>query len=92
MPPKKGAQAQGSKKTQEKKKDKVIEVPLLCIDVRLVAYYSYSIAPQDKTFGLKNKKGKKQQQFIQQVTSQVKYGQQSLQKVRVARMGEPTLI
>ncbi|KAL5489623.1 hypothetical protein EMCRGX_G018739 [Ephydatia muelleri] len=59
MPPKKGAQAQGSKKTQEKKKDKVIE---------------------DKTFGLKNKKGKKQQQFIQQVTSQVKYGQQSLQK------------
>lgn len=59
MPPKKGAQAAGSKKTQEKKKDKIIE---------------------DKTFGLKNKKGKKQQQFIQQVTSQVKYGQQSSQK------------
>ena len=36
---------------------------------------------QDKTFGLKNKKGKKQQQFIKNVTQQVKYGGQSLQKV-----------
>lgn len=35
---------------------------------------------QDKTFGLKNKKGKKQQVFIKQVTQQVKYGQQSGQK------------
>ena len=36
---------------------------------------------QDKTFGLKNKKGKKQQQFIKQVTQQVKqYGQGSAQK------------
>ena len=37
---------------------------------------------QDKTFGLKNKKGKKQQQFIKNVTQQVKYGGQSMQKVR----------
>ena len=29
---------------------------------------------QDKTFGLKNKKGAKQQRFIQQVQHQVKYG------------------
>jgi hypothetical protein len=29
---------------------------------------------EDKTFGLKNKKGKKQQQFVKQVTNQVKYG------------------
>lgn len=29
---------------------------------------------QDKTFGLKNKKGAKQQKFIQQVQHQVKYG------------------
>ena len=36
---------------------------------------------QDKTFGLKNKKGKKQQQFIKNVTQQVKYGGQSMQKV-----------
>lgn len=36
---------------------------------------------QDKTFGLKNKKGKKQQQFIKNVQNQVKYGQQSSQKL-----------
>jgi hypothetical protein len=36
---------------------------------------------EDKTFGLKNKKGKKQQQFIKNVTNQVKYGQQSSQKL-----------
>ena len=35
---------------------------------------------EDKTFGLKNKKGAKQQKFIQQVQSQVK--QQSAQKVK----------
>uniref|UniRef100_A0A3B3C8Y4 Zinc finger CCCH domain-containing protein 15 n=1 Tax=Oryzias melastigma TaxID=30732 RepID=A0A3B3C8Y4_ORYME len=56
MPPKKPAQAAGSKKTQEKKKEKIIE---------------------DKTFGLKNKKGAKQQKYIKNVTQQVKYGQQS---------------
>lgn len=50
MPPKK-APAGPSKKTEQKKKEKVIE---------------------DKTFGLKNKKGAKQQKFIQQVEKQVK--------------------
>ncbi|XP_050698240.1 zinc finger CCCH domain-containing protein 15 homolog [Eriocheir sinensis] len=55
MPPKnaqKGGAAQ-SKKTDQKKKEKIIE---------------------DKTFGLKNKKGAKQQKFIQQVQHQVKHG------------------
>lgn len=56
MPPKKPAQPAGSKKTQEKKKEKIIE---------------------DKTFGLKNKKGAKQQKFIKTVTHQVKQGQQN---------------
>ncbi|XP_037638738.1 zinc finger CCCH domain-containing protein 15 [Sebastes umbrosus] len=52
MPPKKpAAQPTGNKKTQEKKKEKIIE---------------------DKTFGLKNKKGAKQQKFIKNVTQQVK--------------------
>lgn len=52
MPPKKGPAAnKESKKTVEKKKDKIVE---------------------DKTFGLKNKKGAKTQKFIQQVQKQVK--------------------
>lgn len=52
MAPKKPAPAnKESKKTQEKKKDKIVE---------------------DKTFGLKNKKGAKTQKFIQQVQKQVK--------------------
>ncbi|KAL0985609.1 hypothetical protein UPYG_G00159410 [Umbra pygmaea] len=64
MPPKKPAQAAaGSKKTQEKKKEKIIE---------------------DKTFGLKNKKGAKQQKFIKTVTHQVKYGQQNARQVAAA--------
>ncbi|XP_019878983.1 zinc finger CCCH domain-containing protein 15 homolog [Aethina tumida] len=52
MPPKAKPGAP-SKKTEQKKKEKVIE---------------------DKTFGLKNKKGAKQQKFIQQVEKQVKSG------------------
>ncbi|XP_006011535.1 zinc finger CCCH domain-containing protein 15 [Latimeria chalumnae] len=36
---------------------------------------------EDKTFGLKNKKGAKQQKFIKAVTQQVKYGQQSARQV-----------
>lgn len=36
---------------------------------------------QDKTFGLKNKKGAKQQKFIKNVTQQVKYGQQNPRQV-----------
>ncbi|XP_019952350.1 zinc finger CCCH domain-containing protein 15 [Paralichthys olivaceus] len=55
MPPKKPVPVAGNKKTQEKKKEKIIE---------------------DKTFGLKNKKGAKQQKFIKNVTQQVKHGQQ----------------
>lgn len=52
MPPKGGGGAKGeSKKSIEKKKDKIVE---------------------DKTFGLKNKKGAKTQKFIQQVQKQVK--------------------
>ncbi|XP_017867460.1 PREDICTED: zinc finger CCCH domain-containing protein 15 homolog [Drosophila arizonae] len=51
MPPKKAPGP--SKKTEQKKKEKVIE---------------------DKTFGLKNKKGTKQQKFIQQVQKQVQAG------------------
>ncbi|XP_062506154.1 zinc finger CCCH domain-containing protein 15-like [Corticium candelabrum] len=51
MPPKKKQEV--SKKTEQKKKEKIIE---------------------DKTFGLKNKKGKKQQQFIKNVTHQVQHG------------------
>lgn len=51
MPPKKGAAQKESKKTIEKKKEKIVE---------------------DKTFGLKNKKGAKTQKFIQQVQKQVK--------------------
>ncbi|XP_044160653.1 zinc finger CCCH domain-containing protein 15 isoform X1 [Bufo gargarizans] len=54
MPPKKVAAPQAAKKTEQKKKEKVIE---------------------DKTFGLKNKKGAKQQKFIKNVTQQVKFGQ-----------------
>jgi len=53
MPPKKCSADKTSKKTEEKKKTKVVE---------------------DKTFGLKNKKGKKQQTFIKTVEKQVKYG------------------
>uniref|UniRef100_A0A671ML16 Zinc finger CCCH domain-containing protein 15 n=1 Tax=Sinocyclocheilus anshuiensis TaxID=1608454 RepID=A0A671ML16_9TELE len=60
MPPKKPAQVAGNKKTQEKKKERIIE---------------------DKTFGLKNKKGAKQQKFIKAVTQQVKYGQQNSRQI-----------
>ena len=52
MPPKKGAD-KASKKTEQKRKEKVIE---------------------DKTFGLKNKKGAKNQKYIAQVEKQVKQG------------------
>jgi len=53
MPPKKAGEKGPSKKTEMKKKEKVIE---------------------DKTFGLKNKKGSKQQKFIAQTEKQVKSG------------------
>uniref|UniRef100_A0A8C6G2G9 Zinc finger CCCH domain-containing protein 15 n=1 Tax=Moschus moschiferus TaxID=68415 RepID=A0A8C6G2G9_MOSMO len=60
VPPKKQAQAGGSQKAEQKKKEKIIE---------------------DKTFGLKNKKGAKQQKFIKAVTHQVKFGQQNPRQV-----------
>uniref|UniRef100_A0A131XYZ4 Zinc finger CCCH domain-containing protein 15 n=1 Tax=Ixodes ricinus TaxID=34613 RepID=A0A131XYZ4_IXORI len=69
MPPKKKA-PEPSKKTEMKKKEKVIE---------------------DKTFGLKNKKGAKTQKFIQQVEKQVKFGNQPAKKVEavpVKKKGE----
>lgn len=50
-PPPKKAPNKESKKTLEKKKERIVE---------------------DKTFGLKNKKGAKTQKFIQQVNKQVK--------------------
>ncbi len=40
----------------------------------LTAYVFYVCVVQDKTFGIKNKKGKKQQTYIKQVTNQVKFG------------------
>lgn len=64
MPPKKPAQATGNKKTQEKKKEKIIE---------------------DKTFGLKNKKGAKQQKFIKAVTHQVKNGPQNSRQLEAEK-------
>ncbi|XP_054879369.1 zinc finger CCCH domain-containing protein 15 [Poeciliopsis prolifica] len=69
MPPKKPAPATGNKKTQEKKKEKIIE---------------------DKTFGLKNKKGAKQQKYIKNVTQQVKYGQQSAKQIAQAEADKTT--
>ncbi|CAL8069992.1 unnamed protein product [Orchesella dallaii] len=69
MPPKPAPKAQGpSKKTEQKKKEKVIE---------------------DKTFGLKNKKGGKQQKFIQQVQKQVQFGgNPSSRKLDLAKEAE----
>ncbi|XP_041646214.1 zinc finger CCCH domain-containing protein 15 [Cheilinus undulatus] len=69
MPPKKPAAPAGNKKTQEKKKEKIIE---------------------DKTFGLKNKKGAKQQKYIKNVTQQVKYGQQSARQAAQAEADKTT--
>lgn len=69
MPPKKPAAPAGNKKTQEKKKEKIIE---------------------DKTFGLKNKKGAKQQKFIKNVTQQVKHGQQSARQAEADKTGKKT--
>ncbi|CAI5439500.1 unnamed protein product [Caenorhabditis angaria] len=59
MPPKQ----QASKKTEQKRKEKVIE---------------------DKTFGLKNKKGNKTQKFVQQVENQVRNNNTRMDLVRKA--------
>merc|ERR1712107_590917 len=66
MPPKKKPDGP-SKKTEQKKKEKVIE---------------------DKTFGLKNKKGSKQQKFIAQVEKQVKSGGDPKNRKRESELAE----
>jgi len=45
---------------------------------------------QDKTFGLKNKKGSKQQKFIQQVQHQVTQGGKTAKQVLIAKYIEVT--
>lgn len=45
---------------------------------------------EDKTFGLKNKKGAKQQKYIKNVTQQVKYGQQSARQIAQAEAEKTT--
>lgn len=47
----------------------VLSILLSFTNIYLVVFYL-----QDKTFGIKNKKGAKQQKFIQQVEKQVKSG------------------
>lgn len=54
---------------------------------RLFFLYNLYIFFQDKTFGLKNKKGAKQQKFIKAVTQQVKYGQQNPRQVGITIVG-----
>ena len=59
----------------------------MCI-IKSLLRFSSCISQQDKTFGIKNKKGKKQQTFIKQVTNQVKYGGgQGAGKVRFGVLG-----
>ncbi|KAI5253943.1 Nck-Associated Protein 1 [Manis pentadactyla] len=41
---------------------------------------------EDKTFGLKNKKGAKQQKFVKAVTHQVKFGQQNPRQRQLAQL------
>lgn len=77
MPPKKKAPNEPTKKTEQKKKEKIIEVikKLFVLTGNLTgllpAYIYVLLFPKDKTFGLKNKKGKKQQTFVKHVTQQV---------------------
>ena len=77
MPPKKKAANEPNKKTEQKKKEKIIEVikktfvsldDMACFLFVQICTFSFF---KDKTFGLKNKKGKKQQTFVKQVTQQV---------------------
>ncbi|VDN58101.1 unnamed protein product [Dracunculus medinensis] len=65
MPPKNSAAP--SKKTEQKKKEKIIE---------------------DKTFGLKNKKGAKTQKYVQQITNQVR-NQAKLDAEKTSKKKEP---
>uniref|UniRef100_A0A672HY21 Zinc finger CCCH domain-containing protein 15 n=1 Tax=Salarias fasciatus TaxID=181472 RepID=A0A672HY21_SALFA len=54
--------------------------------LELALQVSKETRPLDKTFGLKNKKGAKQQKFIKNVTQQVKYGQQSARQMAQAEL------
>lgn len=58
----------------------------------LIVVYAeyYSFVLQDKTFGLKNKKGAKQQRFIQQVEKQVKSGGIPTRKVEDKKKDDKT--
>lgn len=77
MPPKQ----QASKKTVEKAKAKVVEVRETYFAVLInIAVLSWNF--QDKTFGLKNKKGAKNQKFIAQVQNQVLNAGKSAREVR----------
>jgi len=67
MPPKAKKADGPSKKTEQKKKEKVIE---------------------DKTFGLKNKKGSKQQKFIKTVVHQVKNSNTKLDELNKPKDGK----
>lgn len=82
MPPK-AKKPEPSKKQQQEKKQKVIEVQSCRSYVlinfsqnwfvcnKFVLFYTNYISIQDRTFGLKNKKGAKAQKFIQQVQKSV---------------------
>ncbi len=79
MPPKQ----QPSKKTVDKAKAKIVEVKK-----KQVSFFKdkhrnfFSWKFQDKTFGLKNKKGAKNQKFIAQVQNQVQNAGKSAREVR----------
>ena len=67
-----------SKKTEAKKKEKVIEVKeiyrSMYFSANVLVLNVWNVLWQDKTFGLKNKKGNKNQKYIAQVEKQVKSG------------------
>ncbi|KAG1709721.1 Zinc finger CCCH domain-containing protein 15 [Nymphon striatum] len=77
MPPKKKPEGP-SKKNETKKKERLVE----SADVKL----KVKGAGWDKTFGLKNKKGTKQQKFIANVQNQVKFGSQSGRKLELMKL------
>lgn len=63
MPPK--AQ-QPSKKAEQKKKEKVGKMSFFLLKIRLFQVL------EDKTFGMKNKKGHQNQKYVEQMKKQVK--------------------
>ncbi len=77
MPPKQ----QPSKKTVEKAKAKIVEVKKQRICRKITKQIIFICHFQDKTFGLKNKKGAKNQKFISQVQNQVQNAGKSAREV-----------